>query len=353
MSRGDTVRPSTLPLDVAVTLEGATEEQNNSNFHTLRAPVKFDTDGVTPHWPPPGRQEETNNLVIDDGPHIQIHRITCNQDFPSTWQPARRIITFMGVVSFLCIALVVVIVMVAVALSGSVHPRSVNLKTTELIYLIPQPRRFINRTPTIVVHRQNPKIWQRHVDDLSSLMQAYKEQQGSLGTHNCDLHLAPSPIGVSSCNFPLDRISENCTKKNNFGYPIGNPCVALVFNALSGWVPVPYNASNPSEIPEEVRPNFKKDIVPITCNTSVVASQGGLKGDTNMFNVHYSPFPGFPYKFLNLRGRGTGLPPLVIVQFLGPQIMADVEVNCQMWAKNLSPNSSEEIGHVRFSLFIV
>ncbi|GIY64382.1 hypothetical protein CDAR_12381 [Caerostris darwini] len=349
--RGYTVRPSTLPLE-ASSSEGVSEDHGSaSHFHALKVPIKFDTDGISsnPNYSPPRRQE--NNFAIEDTPHIHIHRVTCN-DFPSTWQPARRIITFMGLVSLICTLLVVVIIIIAVALSKTAHPRSAALRHSELVYLVPQPRKFINRTPTIVVHRQNPRIWQKHVEDLSTLVKAYRERQGAIATSNCDLHYAP--IGVSSCSFPLDRISDNCTIQNNFGYDTGNPCVALVFNAFVGWNPVPYNKSNPTEIPPEIRHGYDfQQIVPLTCNTSVTVASGS-SDDSNVFHVHYSPFPGFPFRYLPLRGMmGSNLPPLVMIQFIGPQTMADVEVNCFLWAKNLPRNATNDPGFVRFSFFIV
>ncbi|KAF8786668.1 Sodium/potassium-transporting ATPase subunit like protein [Argiope bruennichi] len=318
--RGYTVRPSSLPLE-ASSSEGATEDHGTaSHFHALKVPVKFDTDGIsTPNYSPPRRQE--NNFNMDDTPHIHIHRVTCN-DFPSTWQPARRIITFMGLVSLICTLLVVVIIIIAVALSKTAHPRTTPLRHSELVYLVPQPRKFINRTPTIVVHRQNPRIWQKHVEDLATLVKAYRERQGAIATSNCDLHYAP--IGVSSCSFPLDRISDNCTLQNNFGYDTGNPCVAL-----HGY-------------------DFQQ-LVPITCNTSVASSE-----ESNLFHVHYSPFPGFPFRYLPMRGMmGSTLPPLVMIQFIGPQTMADVEVSCYLWAKNLPRNVTNDPGSIRFSFFIV
>ncbi|GIY03796.1 hypothetical protein CEXT_309131 [Caerostris extrusa] len=323
--RGYTVRPSTLPLE-ASSSEGVSEDHGSaSHFHALKVPIKFDTDGISsnPNYSPPRRQE--NNFAIEDTPHIHIHRVTCNQDFPSTWQPARRIITFMGLVSLICTLLVVVIIIIAVALSKTAHPRSAALRHSELVYLVPQPRKFINRTPTIVVHRQNPRIWQKHVEDLSTLVKAYRERQGAIATSNCDLHYAP--IGVSSCSFPLDRISDNCTIQNNFGYDTGNPCVALVFNAFVGWNPVPYNKS--------IRLKFHQ-----RSGTVMTSSKSFLS-------------PAI-HRYLPLRGMmGSNLPPLVMIQFIGPQTMADVEVNCFLWAKNLPRNATNDPGFVRFSFFIV
>ncbi|GFT12545.1 hypothetical protein TNCV_5093431 [Trichonephila clavipes] len=258
----------------------------------------------------------------------------------------------MGLVSLICTLLVVVIIIIAVALSKTAHPRSTTLRPSELVYLVPQPRKFINRTPTIVVHRQNPRIWQKHVEDLSTLVKAYRERQGAIATSNCDLHYAP--IGVSSCSFPLDRISENCSTQNNFGYDTGNPCVALAFNTFAGWNPIPYNKSNPDDVPVEIRHGYDlQQIVPITCNTSVVVASGS-SDNASVFHVHYSPFSGFPFRYLPLRGMmGSTLPPLVMIQFIGGQSMSDVEVNCFLWAKNLPRNATNDPGAIRFSFFIV
>ncbi|XP_054720513.1 uncharacterized protein LOC129230133 [Uloborus diversus] len=346
--RGYTVRPTNLPLEASASSEGAAPEDRVSrsvNFQTLRAPVKFDTDGITsPNWSPPSREE--TNFVFDEGPNLQIHRVTCNQDFPSSWQPARRIITFMGAVSFACTLLVVAIILVAVALSKTAQHRSPANGLAEIVYLVPQPRHFHNRTPTVVVHRRNPMIWKRHADDLAKLVKAYRDRQGAIATSNCDLHYAP--IGVSSCSFPLDRISDNCTAQNNFGYDTGNPCVALVFNTLAGWLPQPYNLSNPREIPPELLKwgEYDPNIVRITCKATVMASKEPLE-------VQYSPFQGFPVRFLPSRGAGTSLPPLVMVQFFGSKAMTDVDVTCILWAKNLPRNSTSAAGNIRFSLFIV
>ncbi|KFM59008.1 Sodium/potassium-transporting ATPase subunit beta, partial [Stegodyphus mimosarum] len=253
----------------------------------------------------------------------------------------------MGLVSFVCTLLVVAIILIAVALSTSGHPRNTTrIRPSEVVYLVPPPRKFVNRSPTIVVHKHNARIWQKHVEDLSTLMRAYRDRQGTLSTSNCDLHYAP--IGVSSCSFPLDKISENCTAQNNFGYDTGSPCVALVFNAFSGWTPIPYNVSNPSEIPPEVRKDYDPHLMRITCRTTVVSSNSSM-----FVEVQYSPFPGFPLRFLPSRGMGSSLPPLVMVQFLGTKPVTDVDVRCTLWAKNLPRNTTADEGSIRFSLYVV
>lgn len=327
--RGYTVRPTALPLE-GISSPGQEDQSAVSNFHALRIPYKFDTDGISsPNWSPPAREE--TSFALDEGPHLQIHRVTCN-DFPATWQPARRIVTFMGLVSLVCTLLVVAIILIAVALSrGTVTSQSrIGVGgPPELVHLIPQPRRFHNRTPTIVVHRQSPKIWRRHAEDLKALLKAYKDRQAT--ATNCDLHYAP--IGVSSCSFPLDRISENCTTQNQFGYETGNPCVALVFNTFIGWSPKPINGS---DLPVELRtPDQDPQLLRVSCNAPT-------------FDVRYSPYPGFPSRFLS--GHASNLPPLIMVQFIGSGAPADVEVVCTLWAKNLPKN---EDGRIRFSLYIV
>lgn len=132
--------------------------------------------------------------------------------------------------------------------------------------------------------------------------------------------------------------------------------MALVFNVLSGWIPIPYNKTNPAEIPEQVRHGYDEHTLPITCDTSAIVAEGSHE-NSSLFRVSYSPFAGFPYKYLPSRmpdHRVSGLPPLVMIQFIGSQSMADVEVICTLWAKNLPRNSSnDDPGSIRFSFFIV
>ncbi|KAG8196465.1 hypothetical protein JTE90_012285 [Oedothorax gibbosus] len=359
---GYTVRPSTLPIQEETSTStndggggGASTSSCSAQFQPLRVPFKFDTDGISknPNNSPPNHHRGDSNSFTE--PHIQVHRVN---DFPSTWQPARRIIAFMGLVSLVCTLLVVVIIIIAVALSRSTAGpyRDPQWPPTEgVAHLFPAPRRFVNRTPTIVVHRQNRQFWSKYVADLTALLKVYKEKQGNMATSNCDLHYAP--IGMASCSFPLERISDNCSAQNNFGYDTGNPCVALVFNVHSGWLPVPYNKSNPAEIPEALRANYDEHSLPVTCETTAVVAEGSShEQNSSLFRVNYSPFQGFPFKYLPFRGIGSsGLPPIVMIQFIiGSHAMADVDVSCTLWAKNLPRNSSvSDPGSIRFSFFIM
>lgn len=107
-----------------------------------------------------------------------------------------------------------------------------------------------------------------------------------------------------------------------------------MFNTFIGWSPIPLNTS---ELPIELRTSEQEpNLLRVSCNA------------TTAFDVRYSPYPGFPTRFIS--GHVSSLPPLIMVQFLGPGTASDVEVICTLWAKNLPRNDD---GHIKFSLFIV
>lgn len=244
----------------------------------------------------------------------------------STWIPAKRIITFMGMVSAVCTIIVIAIVVVAALfLQQSSKPPS------NIVYIIPTPEKSQNKPQTIVIRRKNVQSLKKQIAEMAIALKTYYDKQNASKVKSCNFATAPSDDSL--CRFPLELINRNCSINNLFGYDAGNPCIALIFHVLPKWQPVSYSIE---EVPDSLEGEYDPALVYLTCNTDLNC---GMKMD-------YSPFHGFPRHFFPPSTHDSYLPPLVMVQFIGVPVNVEMDVRCRLWAKNI-----DRISH-QYPIFI-
>ncbi|KAM7293459.1 uncharacterized protein LOC8026208 [Ixodes scapularis] len=248
------------------------------------------------------------------------------------WNPARRIVTFVCLVSLICTAIIVAVVVAAVLLSKHVMQaprpqRYRKLQFNAAVEVVPKPQNLVDRTNTIVVHRKSPAAWQSQSRQLQSLLDSYRTKGP------CD------PGGA--CSFPVGLVSENCSATDHFGYRTGAPCVALVFRKVQDWTPQPFTKEDLASptVPEDVRAGYDPGLLFVSCKSEHINRD---------IDIRYSPYHGFPVRFFPAReGR---LPPLLMLHFPNPPLKTEVWVTCRFWAKNLDQTGN---GKLTFKLFVM
>lgn len=251
------------------------------------------------------------------------------------WNPARRIVTFVCLVSLICTAIIVAVVVAAVLLSRHIaHPsrqqqRYRRLMSDVAVDVVPKPQDLVDRTNTIVVHRKNPTAWQSQSRQLRSLLDSYAAEGGA--GSRCE------PGG--RCPFPVGLVSDNCSAADFFGYREGAPCVALVFRRAPDWTPQPLAPSDLASpaVPDEVREGYDPGLLYVTCKSEHISRD---------IDIRYSPYHGFPLRFF----PATRHPPLLMLHFPNPPLRTEIWVTCRFWAKNLDQSSN---GKVTFKLLVM
>lgn len=246
------------------------------------------------------------------------------------WNPARRIVTFVCLVSLVCTAIIVAVVVAAVLLSRHVMQPARQVRYRKLLSdaavdVIPRPQDLVDRTNTIVVHRKSQTTWESQSRQLGALLNSY----GDGG--RCD------PGG--SCSFPVGLVTENCSAADYFGYRTGSPCVALVFRKIPEWTPQPFGQSDLAALPKEIKEVYDPDLLYVSCKSEHISRD---------IDIRYSPYHGFPVRFFPAReGR---LPPLLMLHFPNPPLRTEIWVTCRFWAKNLDQSGN---GKLTFKLLVM
>lgn len=251
------------------------------------------------------------------------------------WNPARRIVTFVCLVSLICTAIIVAVVVAAVLLSRHIaHPsrqqqRYRRLMSDVAVDVVPKPQDLVDRTNTIVVHRKNPTAWQSQSRQLRSLLDSYAVEGGA--GSRCE----PG----NRCPFPVGLVSENCSEADFFGYREGAPCVALVFRRAPDWTPQPLAPSDLASpaVPDEVREGYDPGLLYVTCKSEHISRD---------IDIRYSPYHGFPLRFF----PASRHPPMLMLHFPNPPLRTEIWVTCRFWAKNLDQSSN---GKVTFKLLVM
>ncbi|XP_076313386.1 uncharacterized protein LOC143226379 [Tachypleus tridentatus] len=257
---------------------------------------------------------------------------------PPAKSPALRIITLMGIVCFICSLIVIGIVVLAVLLSETISTSSSSEKfRKEIIYLVPRATYFDNRPRTIVIHRQNKTLSKQQYSELTELINNYNKENDSPSSL-CNKRKSDRQF----CSFPVSKISKDCSAQNSFGYDIKKLCVALVFQEIDEWVPMPYRNTESDRIPDEIANDYDSSLLYMTCVS---------KSKSHEQDIILSPYQGFPLVHFPARNIS---PPMVMLQILNPPMRTDILVTCRLWASNTIENTKYGIpGNITFSLWIL
>lgn len=105
------------------------------------------------------------------------------------------------------------------------------------------------------------RSWEDMVREIDQFLLPYRRPQNA--------SLCPSIKNNSTsesvvCLFDMNAISQECLKPN-YGYPEGRPCIFVVFNNISDWVP---STPNPSSNVLDI--DCQSKLVEIFCNSIII-----------------------------------------------------------------------------------
>lgn len=186
---------------------------------------------------------------------------------------------------------------------------------------------------------------------LEEFLEPYEDgRQVGHTADTCDRNKGPSAGKV--CRFGISQLGANCTKEKQFGYDVGQPCVAIKLNKIFGWEPVAYNGSNvPESVPDDIEEMIKKSdpnekLIWLKCEGETPADK------ENIGPIVYQPGNGFPTYYYPFNNTPGYLAPLVMVQFLKPTPGVLIFVECTAYAANITPKRAERQGVVHFELLM-
>jgi len=196
---------------------------------------------------------------------------------------------------------------------------------------------------------------QGYVDGLNTFLNAYEKSEPEQADYmTCNVNTKLEKGGKKTCRYPLEKLGNCHREKNNYGYTVGQPCVALKLNRIYDWSPQPYEAGD-SDLPAEVR-NFYEKLVPpglpteqdqiyITCTGEDPVDQEHI----GKLSLYPRSIDKFYFPFLNQDGY---LSPVVMVQFLNPSHGVLINVECKAWARNIKHSRIERLGQVHFEILV-
>jgi len=101
------------------------------------------------------------------------------------------------------------------------------------------------------------RSWIEMVDEIDSFLAPYRRPENAslcqVGNRN-----ASTLNGNNVCLFDLNTIGQECLQ-SDYGYMSGRPCIYIVFNNITDWIPTFESPKNGTE-------QYSTDIVGLDCN---------------------------------------------------------------------------------------
>lgn len=195
----------------------------------------------------------------------------------------------------------------------------------------------------------NYKYW---VEETERFMQSY-EDISKKNQVNCSFDALPPEGKV--CGTDVSSFYP-CTKENQFGYPVGRPCIFLKLNKIFNWMPEIYNDSKtlPDHMPVELKNHIreKQALRPNETGVVWVSCEGENPADVENIKARaYYPRMGFPHYYFPFKNFEGYVPPIVAVQFT-VETGVLINIECKAWARNIHHDRSERRGSVHFELMV-
>lgn len=220
----------------------------------------------------------------------------------------------------------------------------------------PRPRdENIDSTLIWFKNGNNEENWKYWSDSLSKFLEPYEKtnfDSADAGSHieQCD---NKGPEKNKFCFFDIKKISNNCSRDQNFGYQRGDPCVLIKLNRIFSWVPEPYSEEDLKDknIPAVVKDEYPKhadanQLIYVTCEGENAADK------ENIGPISYYPQQGIEFKYFPFTNQPGYLSPFVFVHFSKPAPGVLINVECKAWAKNIKHNRMDREGSVHFELLM-
>lgn len=100
--------------------------------------------------------------------------------------------------------------------------------------------------------KSGTRSWIQMVDEIDAFLAPYRRPENASLCQMTDRNATKED---SVCLFDLNTISKACLEPD-YGYMSGQPCIFIVFNNITDWIPTFENKTD----------DFRMDIVGLECN---------------------------------------------------------------------------------------
>jgi len=191
------------------------------------------------------------------------------------------------------------------------------------------------------------------IDQLKKELSKYEKAGGS-GDQGMSCNDNNESAGPGKwCQMQISAINRACSAANDFGYPLGEPCILIKLNRIFGWKPDAYKAARAdefaSDMPLDLQDKIKKspqDHIWFTCEGENPADR------ENLGTVQYFPQQGIPTNFFPYLKQEGYQSPFIFVKLDNPVSNVLINVECKAWAKNIHPSRLDRVGTVHFEIMI-
>jgi len=236
----------------------------------------------------------------------------------------------------------------------------------------PMPNQTTDIQSTLIWFREGDDNgnWKQWVNRLDTFLAPYTNASYLEDRVDCNLNMTSH---TQQCNIDIPAIVEdtNCTKKNNYGYRDGNPCIVLKLNKIYNWEPKPFDKMEllyPKEnakyevkkAVEKMPPSLKKKLEkninesnPWMNNKVYIDCKGENPADVeNLGEIVYYPENAFPFQYFPYQNQDAYLSPIVFVYLKKPNKGVLISIECKAWAANIVHDRMERRGLAHFEVMI-
>lgn len=199
------------------------------------------------------------------------------------------------------------------------------------------------QTTLIRFQQGKPQTYKAYTDHIQAFLWQYENEQ-QVGENFIDCSNGRPPNTRNKvCRFNLDILGDGCVWQKDYGYDEGQPCILFKLNRIFDWEPEQYA---PNEVPPHLVDRWRPDHIAVTC-------EGEFPQDLeNIGNITYIPPWGIPtyfFPYLNQEGFRS---PLMMVKFENPGNGVAISILCKIWVKNVSHDTNDQTGVIRFQLLV-
>lgn len=155
------------------------------------------------------------------------------------------------------------------------------------------------------------------------------------------------------CLFDLHTIAKKCLEPD-YGYMSGQPCIFIVFNNITDWVPQ-YDSNDTARL------------VGVECNGKIFNLSDKILNQINVYfkantqfdaenigPMEFTPYLGFSPIYFPFKGQDNYMAPFVALHLPSPTHNVGIGLTCRLIASNLNQNDStqEPVPFIPFNIFI-
>ncbi|XP_046912572.2 sodium/potassium-transporting ATPase subunit beta-1 [Dermatophagoides farinae] len=230
----------------------------------------------------------------------------------------QKIRVIIGIVGCVLLLLAIAVIITLLILNANNDD-----KTHRFLRIVPRPR-----GPTNLVYYRHGDLkkesgirsWMEMVKEIDEFLAPYRRP---INASLCAVNDRSSIPDDTVCLFDLNTIASECLKPD-YGYMSGSPCIFIVFNNITDWMP---NAGS----------NDTSDttgVVELECTTNTQFDA------ENIGPMEFTPYQGFSSVFFPYKKQINYMAPFVALRLPSPTQNVGIGLTCRLLASNLQPSSS-------------